>query len=406
VFIIMDSLRADRVRVFDPKARAEVPNWEKLAETSTVFAQNYVQGNESQVSHASMWTSMYLARHRAARWQHKLSDGLTTLDDVAAKAGLYPVGATGNGYIRPARGFGTEWRRYANHIEQHLGLRGDAIIAQGLTFLTGRAQEPWLLYLGLIDTHVPWRAKQPWLDRYSPDYRGRYAKVFGDDGGGGRELTEAEREHVRAIYDSNISYLDDQLGKLIAKLEAWGVWESTMLIVTADHGDELWEAGRVGHESGQDDTLLHVPLLVHYPPLFPGARVSVASEGVDLLPTIAEALGVVADPAWQGISLIPAAHGANSYPGIVSASGYERQHGARLGTWKLRLEGTRAPALFDLAIDPHELRDVFGAPGAIAAGRAVLDPISLLRAHHASWRKARWGNPGNVTPAYAADHGE
>lgn len=408
LFIILDSLRFDRVHAFEPTARAETPVLDRLAASSTLFLNHYVQGNESQVSHAAMWTSMYLAKHRSPRFRDILPARFTTLDEVARRAGLYAAAATGNGYIRPARGYGTAWGRFANHIEQGLGLRGDAIIKRGLSFLSARKTAPWLLYLGLIDTHVTWRAKQPWLERYSPGYKGRFAKAFGDEGAAGfaKDLTDREKEHIRAIYDSNVSYQDELLGKLIAQLEAWGVWDQTMLVLTADHGDELWEDGRVGHEHGQDDTLLHVPLLVRYPPRLPAARIAHATEGIDILPTIADALGVPADEEWQGTSLIPAAHGVHAYAGLTSASGYEKQHGARIGPWKLRLAGTAAPALFHLAVDPHETRDVFGTSAGAIGGRLVLDAMSLLRAHHAAWKKARWGNPANVTPHFAADHGE
>ncbi|MEO8553250.1 MAG: sulfatase-like hydrolase/transferase, partial [Kofleriaceae bacterium] len=78
VFIIMDSLRADRVKAFNPKARPETPNWEKLAETSAVFMNTYVQGNESQVSHASIWSSNYLAKHRAIEMKDHLAEKWTT----------------------------------------------------------------------------------------------------------------------------------------------------------------------------------------------------------------------------------------------------------------------------------------------------------------------------------------
>jgi arylsulfatase A-like enzyme len=179
-----------------------------------------------------------------------------------------------------------------------------------------------------------------------------------------------------------------------------------MLVVTADHGDEQWENGRLGHESGQDETLLHVPLLVHYPPLFPAGRVEHGSEGIDIMPTIADALGVPADAEWQGASLIPAAHGVHVDPGLISSSEYEKQHGARVGSWKVRVVGTADPSVFDLAADPHETKNLYGAAASVIGGRLVLDAMSQLRAHHAEWKKTRWGNPANVSARFAADLGE
>jgi arylsulfatase A-like enzyme len=409
LFLVLDSLRFDRVRTFDPAARVETPVFDQLAATSTLFMNHYVQGNESQVSHASMWTSMYLAKHKAARWQDNIPSRFTTLDEVAKRAGAFTAAATGNGYIRQSRGYGDAWDEFTNHIESERGLRGETILEHGLSYVAPRRTRPWFLYLGLIDTHVPLRAKSPWIERYAPGYDGRFEKAYlGDEEPGGvpRAITEREKDHVRALYDSNVAYDDAMLGRLIARLVAWGVWDRTMLIVTADHGDELWEDGRVGHEQGQDDTLIHVPLLIHYPPLFPAGRITNATEGIDLLPTIADVLGIPADAEWQGASLVPAAHGARAYPGLASSSGFEAEHGARIGAWKLRLAGTAAPALFHLATDPDEKKDLFGTPAGAIGGRLVLDAMSLLRAHHVAWKKSRWGDPANVTPRFPADLGE
>jgi arylsulfatase A-like enzyme len=406
LFVIMDSLRFDRVRAFHPKARPEAPNFEKLAEDSTLFMQHYVQGNESQVSHASMWSSTYLAKHKAAKMSDKLADKWTTIDEVAKAAGKFTAGVSANGYIRPARGFGPKWDRYINHIEKGGGLKGADVMDRGLGYIEPKKTEPWFLYLGMIDTHVTWRAKQPWLDKYDGGYKGRFATQFGDDGPTGfpKDLTDAEKDHVRALYDSNVSYQDDLLGKLRAKLEGWGIWNQTMLIITADHGDEQWEDGRVGHAASELETLIHVPLLIHYPPLFPGAKIASGTEGIDIVPTVAEALGVTMDAEWQGASLVALANGAIVYPQLAMSSQYENFHGGRIGPWKVRLAGTNAPKLFHLGKDPAEKKDVYGSSP--VAARLLVDAMWMLRAYNVEWKKQAWGTAANVTSRFAADLGE
>jgi arylsulfatase A-like enzyme len=409
VFIVMDSLRADRIRAFNPKARPETPNWDKLAEASALFVNHYVQGNESQVSHASIWSSNYLAKHKAVEMHDKLADKWMTIDEVAKKAGKYTAGASGNGYIRPARGFGTAWDQFVNHIEKSLGLKGADIMEKGLSFIQPKKDRPWFLYLGFIDTHVTWRAKAPWLDKYDGGYKGRFATEYGDDGphgSDGKDLTEKEQAHVRALYDSNVSYQDDLLGQLVEKLKTWGVYDQTMIIVTADHGDEQWEDGRVGHGGSERETLLHVPLLVHYPPLFPAGKVTEGSEGIDIVPTLADALGVATDPEWQGISLIPIANGAGGYPLMSFSSQYESVHAGRIGHWKLKLMGTATPRLYNLAKDPDERDDLYGKPSTEIGARLLLDPMWILRQWNVEWKKSQWGNAADVSSRFAADFGE
>jgi arylsulfatase A-like enzyme len=407
IFWIMDSLRADRVKLFNKNARPDIPVLEKLAESASVFLEHYVQGTESQVSHASMWTSFYLAKHKAPRFENKLQDKWTTIDEVAKKAGMYTAGASANGYIRPERGYGTTWGRFHNHIIGGGGLKAADVIKMGLSFVEKRKDKPWFLYLGSIDTHVMWRAKSPWIEKYS-SHKGRFEKEFGDEPNGfPLDVTEKEREHVRALYDSNVSYQDDQLGKLIEKLKGWGIWEQTMLVITADHGDELWEDGKtIGHGGLPRQTVVHVPMIIHYPPLFPAAKVHSGTEGIDIVPTLADALGVAPDGDWQGASLLPLATGGAGYPQLAMASHFENLHAGRIGNWKLRLHGTGNPVLFHLAKDPGEKQNLWGTASAAIGARLLLDPMWMLRQWNAEWKKSQWGNAASVSSTFAADLGE
>ncbi len=412
ILFVMDSLRADRVRPWNPAARPESPVFDKLAETSAIFLQHYVQGNESRVSHASLWSSLYPIKHDMIAPKAKLDLKWTTIDEVAKAAGMYTAGATSNGYVEPKRwGFGTAWDAYSNHIHEALGLRADDLLDKGLKFV-GNRQEPWFLYLGTVDTHVSWRAKEPWISKYNPGYSGRFATVFsGGDAGkaasGAITLTEAEIKHVRAIYDSNVSYQDEVLGKLIKRLEEQGMWDRTMLIITADHGDEQWEDGRVGHGQSTRDMLVHVPLLVRYPPMIGAGKFSEGTELVDVVPTVADALGVPLDAEWQGESLLPLSWGVGrGYPRMSMTSMYEDSHGARIGHWKVRISGGSALRVFDLARDPDEMKNLAGQASASIGARLVLDPLWLLRANNLEWRKSQWGNAANVSARFAQDLGE
>ncbi len=406
LFVIMDSLRADKIKIFDPKARPETPTFDTLAKTSAVFENHYVQGTESQVSHASMWTSMYLAKHHAKAFEDHLPLRYVTIDDVAKKAGKFVAGVSANGYIRPSRGFGNAWDKFINHIEKGGGLHGSDVIARGLGYIEPVKNKAWFLYLGLIDTHVTWRAKSPWIEKYDGGgYKGRFEKNFGDNGAAKGKLTDKEKRHVRAIYDSNVSYQDDQLGKLIDKLKEWGDWNDTMLIVTADHGDELWEDGKTfGHARKPLQIITHVPMLIHYPPLFPAGKVMTATEAIDIVPTIADALGVAADPEWQGTSMIPVAEGQVEYPRLAVASQYENAHAGRLGAYKIRIKGGDTPVLYRVEKDPFQHEDLWGKSP--IAERLLLDPMWMLRQWNTAWKQTTWGNPANVTSRFAADMGE
>ena len=249
------------------------------------------------------------------------------------------------------------------------------------------------------------------MSRYDPGpYKGRFTKAatgaeIGAIATGKVKISERDIERVRAIYDSNVSYQDDLLDQFMNKLEEWGIADQTMVIVTGDHGDEQWEVGRVGHGGSVRESLVWVPLVIHYPPLFPGKMIDGGVEVIDIVPTIADVMGVEADPEWQGESLLALANGVGGgYERMIMASQYENAHAVRMGGWKLRVAGAAKPRLFNLAAEPGEKTDLVDS--APIPRRLLADGLWLLRANNEDWKKTRWGNPANVSAHFAADLGE
>ena len=410
VLWVMDSLRADRVRtIIGEAARPEVPVMDELAGSSAVFTQFYVQGNETKCSHASLWTSLYPVNHKMIPPNSKIDPKWVTVEEVGKSAGMTTSGVSANGYITPDRGFGEKWDKFRNHIHQGGGLTAEDVLTKGIESITEPTQ-PWLLYLGTIDTHVSWRAKEPWFSKYDPEpYTGRFkVEASGVDMGkvaaGSLKISDRDKKRIIAIYDSNVSYQDQQVGALLAKLKEWGVADQTMLVITADHGDEQFEAGRVGHGGSILETLVHVPLVIHYPPMVPAGKLPEGAEVIDIVPTIADALGVKPDESWQGESLLPLVNGVGrGYPRLSMASKYENAHAGRMGPWKAYYAGGKGE-LYDVVSQPEEKQDVQKENP--TAMRMVSDALWLLRTYNPEWKKSRWGNPANVTAAFAADMGE
>jgi arylsulfatase A-like enzyme len=404
---VMDSLRADRVRVFNPDAPAEVPTFEKLVGNSTVFTHNYVQGNESKASHASIWSSLYPVNHRYYQKKNKFVVDAQKIDAAMKKAGFYTSGVSGNGYIIPRRGFGDSWDAFRNHIHDPGGLKGQEILDPALESVEGKT-DPWFLYIGTIDTHVSWRAKEPWMSKLDPEpYSGRFKTTasgpdVGKIVGGGIKVNDRDIKRIRALYNSNVSYQDDLVRQLFDKLEEWGIADETMVIITADHGDEQFEVSnrRVGHGTSLRETLVWVPLVIHYPPLFPAGKVNTGTEVVDILPTLADVLGFPMNDHWQGQSLLPLANGVGQdYPRMSFASQYEEAHTARVRNWKYEY-GRSGAELFDLKAEPLEKTNL--ADNKPYAYQMMSDAFWMLRMWNRDWKKSEWGNALNVTPEFAA----
>jgi arylsulfatase A-like enzyme len=402
VLWIMDSLRADRTRPYNPKARPEAPNFEKLSQKGAAFLRNYVQGNESKASHASIWSSTWTGTHRFIPGGNKgVPAALVTIDEIMKAAGFWMSGVSANGYITKGHGFGDGWDKYRNHIHDGGGVRGEDIMKFAVESIQDKKDKPWFLYMGMIDTHVSWRAKEPWMSQYDPGpYTGKYVKeASGADidamAGSGKQPNERDKQRIRAIYDSNVSYQDDLLGKFYGLLEQWGIADDTMLIVTADHGDEQWENGRVGHGASLRESLIHVPLLVVYPPLVPGGVVDGGTDTIDIVPTIVDALGLALPDTAMGESLIPLAQGVGrGYPRCSIGSMYENAWAIRIGDWKARVPGSGIPLVFDIGSDYMEQKDL--ATTRPLERRLLTDALSTFLAYQKQWKKAELGSANNM----------
>lgn len=416
VFWMMDNARADRYRLYNPSTRVETPVLTELGRTGTLFARAYVQGNESRVSHASLWTGAYPKQARFIEPKAKLDLAWVTFPEAIQKAGFHTAAWIANGFVARRWGFGEGWHLFKNYIHdradvpQPSPLSAEGLAGYAIRFLEKPPKDRLFLYLGTIDSHVSWRGRQPWLKRYHPEaYTGT---VFKKDVPGTvwvkiatreRAVTPEERKRVIAIYDSTVSYNDHALGKLLDALKAKKLRDETMIVVTADHGEELWDHGRAGHGSTIRQELVAVPLLIHYPPLF--GKGVVVKQGVDtlsIMPTLLDAIGAPIPDTVQGESLLPLAQGIGAgYPRPAIASQYELAHAMRLERWKLRVSGVGRVELHDLESKEGEHRELSAARPLEV--RWLTDALSTWLTYQARWRSLRWGVASNHTAALPDD---
>ncbi len=406
IFWMTDDTRSDKYRLYNPKSRVETPVFDNLAKTSTLFDVGYVQGNESRVSHASLWTSLYPAQHHFISEKAHLDPKFVTMAEVLKPAGLYTIGFMANGFIDAYWGFGDGWDFLKNNIHDGGGLKAEDLVKQAADYLAKKTAQAFFMYLGTIDVHVSWRAHLPWIAQYDPEpYSGPFVKACLDPQldqivAGKLKVTERDKTRVIALYDSDVSYNDQQLGVLLAQLAKAGHADDTMLVVTADHGEELWDHGRIGHGQSLREELVHVPMLIHYPPLFPAERVAEGVELIDLLPTMAAAVGAKMPAEAQGESLIGLAQGkGRGYPRPAIASQYELAHTMRLGRWKLWVGGSGDTRLFDAQSDAAEANELSASHP--YERRFVEDALGMWMAYQGRWKKTRWGVASNQLPAAA-----
>jgi arylsulfatase A-like enzyme len=354
---------------------------------------------------ASLWTSLPpLLHHAGAAYDDALPPGPATLAEILGARGVHTAGFIANSMAGPA--FGLD-RGFAEFDEVHLrlGHRGEAVTGVVRDWLRARSASAgrFFLYVHLREPHFPYDPPAPFDTLFGPDAPlGRRERSdprwYGQVNDGEVQPTPAQVEHLRRLYDGNLAYADAQVGALRRALEETGLLERSVVIVTADHGEALFEHGWIGHNQQVFEPSTRVPLIVRFPGASPaGVRASGLVDLLDVAPTIADAFGLRDEArarGFRGRSLLDVALGAPGKDATYAVStGELRAFGLRHGRFKylrnIHFDGER---LFDLEADPGESQEL-AARLAVRAGwyREELHAhvFELLRAARGPGARAR-----------------
>ncbi len=364
---LIDTLRADRLRAYAPDTRVETPGISRFAERATVMASARAQENWTKPSVATLLSGLMPWEHTAFSDGSRVPDSVRLLPQILNDRGFATAGFVANGYVSERFGFERGWDAWRNYIREGRSTRGENVAADALRWLDERpADQPFFLYVHAIDPHVPYRPPAQYVRMYDPEpYRGpvdfsRDATLLERIKTGGLRLGERDRRHLEALYDGEVTYQDAQLASLLDGLARRGLEDDTMVVITADHGEEFWDHGSVGHGHNLHDELVHVPLIIRVPGLSPAPRRVEGAVGlVDVTPTILEALGEPVPGDMSGRSLWRALlHAGEEAPSSSVAGFMEHWRSVASGRFKLIARPGGRVAVYDLANDPGEQRDV------------------------------------------------
>jgi arylsulfatase A-like enzyme len=379
LLITIDCLRPDHTSAYGYE-RLTTPHLDDLASEGVRFTQAISQGPCTRVSFAAMFSSTYPAMLGGFL---RLSPQRTVLAEILRQAGYCTVAVGSNPYLSPLYGYdkGFEtfddslvpWVQPHQHrLLKHLNrcfiiarrwlpyLPASALTAKAVRFLRCHpVARPWFLWLHYMDVHDPYRPPRRHAARFRSARRPKlsdralWQKALSQP----EEISENERQHLIDLYDAEISFADEQIGRLLTQLRRLGSDDSTLIIVTADHGEEFGEHDQFSHRFKLYDELLRVPLIMHLPARLPAGRVVTAQVRLlDLLPTILDLLDLDGGP-FEGASLLPLVEGHDEAPRTaISETQLETGlYAIRQDDWKLILDvHTGAVELYNLRRDARE----------------------------------------------------
>jgi arylsulfatase A-like enzyme len=247
---------------------------------------------------------------------------------------------------------------------------------QFLRWVDRRDNRPFFAFLNYYDAHRPYISVEPYRSRFVRDSSGRFHPHLTH-----LDFKDASKDEIHWMqdnYDATIAYQDEQVRLLLEELRRRGLLDNTLVIVTADHGEQFGEHNRLGHMNSLYRQLIEVPLIMRMPGRVPAGTVVSTPVSLGDLPRTILALSGVGDTAGiPGISMnrfwngVPPDSNAAPEP-VLSEFGIKKSGGPysliTKGYHYIAWQGQTHPAqIYDFDADPWEVRDM--------AGAAVLEPL-------------------------------
>jgi len=368
LLVILDAGRAQSFGAYG-YGRPTTPEIDRIASEGVVFERVYTPAVYTLGAMSSLWTSQYPDRHHSeVSFSARLPKDRLTLAELLSAQGIHTAGFVANAVAGAGFGFDRGFVEF-HEVFRTLGSRGDVFRQALPPWLAANRERRFFAYIHFREPHFPYDPEPPFDTKFGPNgpipkAARRDAAFFTDVNQGRRPLSEAEREHLVRLFDGNLAFADHEVGALRKALEAEGLWDRTVVIVTADHGEELFERGWIGHNVHLYEPSVHVPLIVRFPKgVGPaGKRVAALADLLDVAPTIADILGAQggSDREFQGRSLLPVIEGAAGKPAVLSRTVWDRpRYALRDERYKyVYYTQTGEEWLYDLEADPGETRDV------------------------------------------------
>jgi arylsulfatase A-like enzyme len=287
------------------------------------------------------------------------------------------------GSARDPAGSARDNDRAPSHLERersHAGATGPRTL-EAVTRWLGREvdERPLFLFVHLWDVHYDYDPPREYVDMFDPGYAGTLdAADLMRNPAVNDHMAPRDLDHLIALYDGEIRFTDEILGKILAAIEKRGRMQNTLLVITADHGEEFFEHGGKGHQRTLFDEVVRVPLIARWPERFTaGSRVRDQVRLVDLMPTLLACAGVEKHPDVQGRDITPLLRGEPMPPASALCELYVDKNDLRaLRTNALKVvewADARTVLGYDLARDAHEQRPLAPALPQVAAAHAELE---------------------------------
>ena len=407
LFIVLDTVRVDHLSLYGYDLDTS-PNIDRLGKNSVVFDNALSPSSWTLPSHASMFTGRDVSHHNVTKTYDTLRDDETTLAEILKAKGYNTAGFTGSPWTKARYGFGQGFITYKDRLDffeysstfSKFSIRSfisfflqfkfeesvlkdyrkrpaEQINTDIFNWLDKNKGHPFFMFINYYDAHFPYTPDLNFKKKFTNKrYDYRRISMMRNRGLYDKYLVS----YMISLYDAEINYIDYHIGNLLDRLDALGIKNDTIIIITADHGEEFYEHGGYSHGNTLYNEVIHVPLIVYYPKEFKPQRIEKRIGTIDTFSTILNMLKIEAQKNIDSASLITLIKNGKPYsknyalselfkrPNIFKQFGFKideikPQIAVFYNNWKLIKVYAKkkiiSSELFDLANDPKERENLY-----------------------------------------------
>ncbi len=435
LLLIWDTTRAQSLSLYGYD-RKTTPNLERLASESIVFDMARSASRYTLTSHLSMLTGVYPSQHGARMTRQRITPHDTpSIAATLREHGYRTAAFVGTGVLTAPTGVSYGFEHFDDQVDppvcdthawalvhdlqsvvaslgppfsqngqphwfQDFFRPANEVLANAAKWIGDGDKRPWFCMINLYDAHWPYRpdanATAKWVKPYNGPVDGFHMRS--DHYPRGYKMQAGDDQHLRELYDAELSELDVAVDHFLETLELSK--NNTAVLMCADHGEAFGEGGKYEHGDILEPQV-HVPFLVRMPGAYheTARRVSVPISGVDVAPTLLALAGIAAPAQYAGVDVLSLVDPAKipSRSILVEDRDQMDSTDVRLalydGTWKLVRRGLGNKQhfqLFDLKTDPIGLTDVLEQQPELAK-RMEAELVELRARWHADDKKDQEG---------------
>ncbi len=377
VLLTIDALRKDMLGLYGD-THGLSPFIDTLRDKSTIFTNAQTVGPYTQASFPGILTSSYYFEHGK---EEKLSPKRMLVSEVLKRSGIYTAAFHSAPYLSGYFGWNRGWDTFYDSMDTKISERVPYVRGNDMNEKIGRwlnshvrneQYRPFFLWVHYMDVHEPYIPKRKFLDMVDPSLTLNEDQMFDlfKTALLPRNATDPQKvETLRKLYMAQVPEVDEYVREFFGMLSKVGVLKDTVVIISADHGDEFGEHGSLSHDGKMFSELLNVPLVVYDGAKAHGETCDIVVSNVDISPTIVSLFNLPPVEAFKGHSFLP----VENYPDMGV-------YGEAVDKFGRKVKETDKPVyyfrdknlkivykangdvweMYDLAQDPKELNNIIG----------------------------------------------